>query len=1143
MQICSRCGEENPDRFRLCGFCGAQLAAPPETREERKVVSVLFVDLVGFTARSEHADPEDVRARLRPYHALVKQEIERFGGTVEKFVGDAVMAVFGAPVAHEDDAERAVHAGLRIFAAIDDLNQTQPGLELAVRAGINTGEAVVTVGARPEEGEGIAAGDVVNTAARLQQTAQPGTLVVGELTHRATIDAIDYDELEPVALKGKTGTVPRWLAGAPRGRLGIDLEPATRTPFLGRDHDLALLRDTFARTLRESSVQLVTVVGEPGVGKSRLVAEFRAWVDDRPELVYWRQGRCLPYGEGITFWALGEIVKGQAGILESDSPEQAAQKLEVAARRVAAEPADEEWLLAKLAPLVGTRPSDPAAPAESSESFAAWRRFLEGLASERPLVLVVEDLHWADTALLEFLEHLVDWATDVPLLLVCTARPELYERQAGWGGGKRNSTTIGLSPLTVEETARLISALLDRTVLPVETQTALLERAGGNPLYAEEFVRMLRDRGLLNERGELTADGDVPLPETVQALIAARVDTLAPERKALLHAAAVVGKVFWTGAVASVAEIDQEAVRAGLHELVRKELVRPARRSSVAGDEEFSFWHILVRDIAYGQIPRPARARKHRAAAAWIEAIAGKRVADHAELLAYHYEQALALARAAGDADQARKLEEPTRRFLVLAGDRAKPLDAPAAESYYHRALELFPVDDPERPKALLKGAIVLLDLSDAERRLEEALALFRANDDELGRAEALLELGFVAWVRGQNARARTLAEQATELLERRPPGRELALAYLRRAGNDTMASRPRESLAWSGRAIALAEKLDLRPYVARALQFRGIARCELGDVGGLEDLEQGLHRSHELGQAFETGTGHSNLGAMTWELESPAKGLEIHRAGIEFAERRGLTGVAMWIRSESTLMLFDLCRWKELLEVAEEVIEWARGQGGSQHDLFALPNMAQVLVRRGETAAAAALLDDFLPRAREARDPQVLALALVAAALVARARGDAPAAVRFVEEFEEATRGRADWHRARFLPDLVEICAEGGAPELARTLVESISVSVGRTGHSVVAARAVLADAENRLEEAIDLYEDAAERWAEYGYALGRGQALLGRGRCLVRRNAGDDAAAALHQARAIFAQVGARALLAATDDPLEQAVALGGS
>ncbi len=634
-----------------------------QPEEERKVVSVLFVDLVGFTDRADRADPEDIRATLHPYHARVKRETERFGGTVEKFVGDAVMAVFGAPVAHEDDAERAVRGALSILAAIEEMNQAEPGLELAVRAAVNTGEAVVSLAARPEAGEGIVTGDVVNTASRLQQAAPVGGVVVGEVTYRATRDVVDYEELEPVSVKGKAEPIPIWRATGVRSRFGAELEQPTRAPLVGRADELALLAQTYARAVHESGIQLVTVTGEPGIGKTRLLAEFRDVLSEQPEAVSWQQGRCLPYGEGITFWALGEIVKAQAGILESDSPEQASEKLSAAVDAAVGEASEREWFKARLAPLVGAQLIEAPGTAERAESFMAWLRFLESLAAQRPLVLVLEDLHWADDALLEFVEHLVDLSTGVPILLVCAARPELYERHRGWGGGKRNSTTLALSPLTGDETARLISALLSQAVLPAETQAVLLERSGGNPLYAEEFVRMLTDRGILTRRGrvvKIAPEAEIPVPETVQALIAARLDTLPADRKALLHDAAVVGKVFWTGALAWIGRIPERAVEEGLYELVRKELARPARISSVKGQPEYSFWHLLVRDVAYSQIPRAGRAAKHRAVAQWIERIAEDRVIDHAEILAHHYGQALELVRAAGSAGEARALEAPT---------------------------------------------------------------------------------------------------------------------------------------------------------------------------------------------------------------------------------------------------------------------------------------------------------------------------------------------------------------------------------------------------------------------------------------------------------------------------------------------------
>src|SRR5256885_1904979 len=372
MPACPTCGQDNPERARFCWSCGAGIAgAPRSAAEERKIVSVLFVDLVGFTAASEKADPEDVRARLRPYHARVKQEIERFGGTVEKFVGDAVMAVFGAPVSREDDAERAVNSALRILDAIVGLNEENPDLELTGRGAVNTGGAMVTLGGRAAEGESIVAGGGVNPGAGLQQSAPVSGIVVGETPYRATKELFEYEPLEPVAVKGKAESLPLWHAIAPRRRFGVDVEPNVRTPLIGRDDDLALLQSIYTRTLRDASVQLVTVTGEPGVGKPRLSAEFRKWVDDRPELVFWRQGRSLSYGAGITYWALGEMVKAQAGILESDTPEEATAKFAVAVQEAAADDSERGWLKSSLPPLVRAA---PAAARGRGGAFSPWRR-------------------------------------------------------------------------------------------------------------------------------------------------------------------------------------------------------------------------------------------------------------------------------------------------------------------------------------------------------------------------------------------------------------------------------------------------------------------------------------------------------------------------------------------------------------------------------------------------------------------------------------------------------------------------------------------------------------------------------------------------------------------------------------------------
>jgi predicted ATPase/class 3 adenylate cyclase len=1116
MPACPKCGEDNPERARFCWSCGAALAdAAPRAVEERKVVSILFVDLVGFTARSDRADPEDVRATLRPFHSRLKREIEHFGGTVEKFIGDAVMAVFGAPVAHEDDAERAVRAALKILDAIEDLNAEQ-GLELAVRGAVATGEAVVSLDARPEHGEGIATGDVVNTAARLQTAAPTGGVVVSEPTFRATRNVILYEELEPVSVKGKADTLPIWRATRPRGRFGVDVERRADVPFVGREHELALLQDTYTRALRESSLQLVTMTGEPGVGKTRLISEFQAFVDAQPEIVWWRQGRCLPYGEGITYWALGEIVKAHVGILESDSPETARTKLRTAVEALVEDEADRDWFATRLAPLAGAQSGE--ATATKDESFAAWQRFLEAVAAERPIVLVIEDLHWGDDALVEFLDHLVDWSTSVPLVLLIAARPELYERHPGWGGGKRNSVTLSLAPLSDEETARLVAALVGRAVLPAETQAALLERAGGNPLYAEEFVRLLTERG--------TSSLDTPLPETVQALIAARLDTLSAERKSLLQNAAVFGKVFWTGAVAAIGELDERSVKEALRELVRKELVRPARRASVEGQDEFAFWHALVRDVAYNQIPRAARIEKHLAAGAWIEQIAGDRAADHAEILLYHAEQALELARAAGQADVA-SLEESVRRFLVLAGERAMRLDLQTAYNYFQRALALTPPESGERSSVVEQAASAAWEVGRREEAIalfEEALASHRARGDVQGTGRMLSNLSNLAWLRGRREEADRILAESIEVLEREPPGPELAVAYMRVAGSHMLSGRSREAVEAADKSIALAERFGVEVRAAGAYEHRGVGRCELGDLDGLEDLHKGLQISQQHGSGRGTVVAYNNLGHMLWFVEGPRSGLQAKLEGLEFAARRGVE--AWWIEAETIWINFDLGDWDQVLATADRLIARSATMDESQIPGIVPPFQALVLAYRGRAREAAELPAKFLPVARRIYDPQVLVPALAAAATVANANGDGAAARAAIVELEEETRELTDWARLLEAVPLLRICVELGEVELGERLLDRPAARGARLEHALVAGRAIGEEARGQVDEAAASYLDAAQRWRDYELPYEEAHALLGHWRCT-----GDDAS--LAAARTLFDRLGAVVAQAAADEP----------
>jgi class 3 adenylate cyclase len=1145
---CLRCGEENAERARFCSSCGAELAVPAASlAEERKVVSVLFVDLVGFTARSDRADPEDVRTTLRLYHEVLKREIERFGGTVEKFIGDAVMAVFGAPVAHEDDAERAVRAALRIAEAIDELNEERSGLDLAIRAAVNTGEAVVALGARPEAGEGFVTGDVVNVASRLQGVAPVGGVVVGELTHRATAGPIEYVALEPVAVKGKSEPIPVWRATGARSRFGVDVELRPQAPLIGRDHELNLLKDLFGRVARDQVVQLVTVVGEPGVGKSRLVWEFQRHIDDLPDLVSWRQGRCLPYGEGITFWALGEIVKSHAGILENDAPNEAADKLRVAVASAVVE-GDREWIESRLGPLVGLGEETEAADQE--ESFVAWRSFLEAIASTSPFVVVIEDLHWADPAMLAFIEHLAGWASGVPLFVLCTARPELYDREPSWGGGTRNHTAISLASLTLEETAHLIAALLDQAVLPAETQTALLARAGGNPLYAEEFVRTLVDRGSLVRRGaawELRGAADeIAVPETVQALIAGRLDTLPSSGKALLQDAAVIGKVFWAGALADMGGLGPREVREGLHELQRKELVRPARRPSIEGESEYAFWHALIRDVAYGQIPRAARAAKHVTASEWIERVAGERIADSSELLAYHCEQALELARAAGGGGP--ELEARARRFLMLAAERAARLDMAKAWAYVERARALSEPGDPDRLRILLFGGKLQMSWTGdalSDELLLQALEEARTRGDVAAEAEALAWLSRLAWMRGDSSRQFDLLRDAVGVLDGRPPGRELALVLARLIGALGLGGYSEETLAESERAYPVIREFGSAHELAVLLQMRGQARIDLGDVeGGLEDAREGLRVAAEGAPAAFAVAAHVNVGDHVWFTEGPVAGQRFYEAGIELSDRRGAGRSGDWARMQTMWTRYDLGEWDDLLEIGERVLAndpLGKDAMADQLSVLAETWRRDVLLHRrgpGEPPVDDAVEGTLLQRARSIVDGQVVTPVFRVAALERLARGDVTGARALVEEADDLLRARPGF-RSWLLDWASRVCRADGAGDLLRSLIGRGIEHMARDANSMTSARASLAEIEGDHASALEFYESAASSWAAFPSVLEHGLALGGSGRCLLALGRPGEAAGHLRTARDRFASLRAAPLVAEVDELLAQATA----
>ena len=928
------------------------------SRKERKVVTVLFADLVGFTARAEELDPEDVEAILEPYHARLRAELERHGGTVEKFIGDAVMALFGAPVAHEDDPERAVRAALAIReAALGE------GFEL--RIAVNTGEALVSMEARPEAGEKMAAGDVVNTAARLQSAAPVNGILVGEATERATRNVIVYREHEPVAAKGKAEPVPVWEAVEARSRFGVDVRQHGGAPLVGRARELSVLVGALERARSEREPQLVTVVGVPGIGKSRLVWELFQVVDADPELVTWRQGRCLPYGEGVSFWALGEMVKAHAGILETDPPEVVERKLAEAGGG------------AHLRPLVGLAADAELGGDRRVEAFAAWRAFFETIAEEGPLVLVFEDLHWADEGLLDFVDHLAAWARGVPLLIVCSARPELLERRSGWGGGKLNAQTLALTPLADADSARLIGELLGRTLLPAETQAALLERAGGNPLYAEQYALLYRERGSIEE---------LTLPETVQGIVAARLDGLSAEEKRVLQDAAVVGKVFWTGALTG------ERLDELLHGLERKEFVRRERRSSVEDQEEYAFRHVLVRDVAYGQIPRAERAERHRAVAEWLDSLG--RPDDHADMLAHHYAAALDLARAAGaDVDA---LAERARSAFRAAGDRALSLNAfAAAVGHYERSLELAEAEDP---LLLLRLGVARFQATEqGEEELVRAVEGLLAGGNAEAAAEAQVYLVELAWKRGDRHEADLRLARAEEIAAGLPVSRAKAWVLSTVSRYRMLAGADEEAVRAGEQALAMAKELGLDEIRMHALTNLGPARADRAT--GVADLEQAIAIGRELGSPDGI-RAYVNLAAVSAHLADLQRSQRLHQEGFELATRFGHGPSLRFLRAELATDGFFLGDWDLLVRVADEYE--AEAAGGAPHYLLGglIGLRGAVKVARDDLPGGLADAFRSLELARAAKDPQALGPALASAAHAFTVAGRHSEALAYLDEW-----------------------------------------------------------------------------------------------------------------------------------------------
>ncbi len=977
--------------------------------EERRQVTVLFADLSGYTAVAERLDPEDVKNLVDRCLRRLGQEVDRFGGTVDKYIGDNVMAIFGAPVAHEDDAERALRAALGMQDAMVEINEglgETHGVNFALRVGVNTGEVVAGA-----IGDGYTViGDTVNVAARLQSAGRPGGVTVGERTYRATREAVDYKLLEPLRLKGKAELVPAWEA------IGlIAVQPARRSeargeaPLVGRDDKLDLLESVYERVSNQDRPHLVTVIGQAGVGKSRLLAELRTRLDGRDPEPTFREGRCLPYGSGIVYWALGEVIKTEAGIVDSDDSDVAWGKLSETIRGLVGEEAEHgessDRRAALIARLLGVEAPAGVAPVEMDDPqrmresfFSAVRSCIEAMAMRNPLVLAFEDIHWADHGMLDLIEYLAQWVRG-PLMLLCLARDELLDRRSGWGGGRREATSIMLDPLTVEQTRELVASLLPEGDTEREAVALVAERAGGNPFFAEEMVRRLAE-----ETGEEAAK----LPDTVQALLAARLDSLEPMERRLVQHAAVMGRTFWHGSLVTVAgEVEGELGRA-LSSLQEKDIVIPGTGGQLAGEREYAFKHVLIRDVAYGMLPKSVRWRKHFEVGCFIEGRAGDRTDEVVALLAEHFGRAASLGEESGiEYDEIEPVYGKALHFLEAAGDAAAALYSnPEAFAHYKSARGLRARHDPGTLARIgEKQGDVALRMGRVDAAIEvweECLEYHRAQEDLNRVADLHRKVGAGLWHKGERKQAIERYQKGINLLKDGPPCLELVRLYEEAASLYMHAGDNMLAIYASEKALRLAERMGETGAASRA---HGIFGRVFGRIGDTAKARENLERSVELGRDSDQGETIRALLTLGHHLEvseadyegaraAYSEGLELSRqigelpAQVELhaalaqlavyrgdwegvshsteksanlAEREGLVGTLCFPYVLRGLLGWRNGNWEAAEEACRRAYELADQVGWSEVAFSALYWLAAALRDRGDYGAAVTELDRAL--------------------------------------------------------------------------------------------------------------------------------------------------------------------------------------
>jgi len=910
---CPSCGTANPPDHRFCGTCGTPLGAEPATATtagpaavgtppaamaadggssnvrsggpvaERRLVSVLFADLVGFTTFSEGRDAEEVRETLSRYFDVASETIGRYGGTVEKFIGDAVMAVWGTPTAREDDTERAVRAAMELVDAVKAL-----GSGIEARAGVLTGETAVTIGAT---NQGMVAGDLVNTASRLQSVAPPSTVLVGEATFRAASAAIQFEPAGEQVLKGKAAPVPAWRALrviAERGGRGRSdqLEP----PFVGRDVELRQLKDAFHAVGQERRIRHISIIGTGGVGKSRLAWELEKYLDGINERIFWHHGRSPAYGEGITFWALGEMVRQRAQLLETDGePATRAKVAELLDLHMSMHP-DRRWVETALLQLLGIGGGLP-----SNELFGAWRTFFEALAATGTVVLVFQDLHWADSGTLDFVDHLVEWARNQPIFVVSLARPDLLDRRPEWTAARRGFTTQFLEPLSDASMRQLVVGLVPD--MPTTAVTAIVRRSEGIPLYAIETIRMLLADGrvVAEADGVLTPHGDLSelaVPETLTALIAARLDALDPADRALALDAAVLGQSFTVDGLAAVTGLSPAEMEPQLRSLTRRELLSNVADARSPERGQYAFVQALIREVAYNTLSRKDRKARHLAAARWFESLGE---AELVGALAGHYLAAKSLASEGAEADA---LAAQARIALKAAGERAESLGANRqAMSFFEQALEV--TTDPAEEADVLRragaAATFATDYDAAEGHYRRAIEIHRTTGDRIAAAEDTAALG-TALVNGRRMTA------AFEVLE--PAGAEFAdlgdhparLAILSQTSRAFyLSTAPEKAIPIADEVLTIAERTDQHFVLADTLVTKGSAMFNLGRRReGIGIVEAGYKLAEQAGHVSVMLRALNNIMANRTEVD-PRATFEAGSAGLVLARRIGQT---QWIHS-----------------------------------------------------------------------------------------------------------------------------------------------------------------------------------------------------------------------------------------------------